>query len=51
MSKDVNIRYSDSDLSEFKKLINQKISKAKHDLELIKSAYWKFKCFGKYKSS
>ena len=39
MSKDVNIRYSDSDLSEFKKLINQKISKAKHDLELIKSAY------------
>jgi RNA polymerase-binding transcription factor DksA len=39
MSKDVNIRYSDSDLSEFKKLINQKISKAQHDLELIKSAY------------
>ena len=39
MSKDVNIRYSDSDLKEFKKLINVKISKAKHDLELIKSAY------------
>ena len=39
MSKDVNIRYSDSDLAEFKKLINEKIDKAKHDLELIKSAY------------
>ena len=39
MSKDVNIRYSDSDLEEFKKLINEKIDKAKHDLELIKSAY------------
>ena len=39
MSKDVNIRYSDSDLSEFKKLINQKISKAKTDLDLLKSAY------------
>ena len=39
MSKDVNIRYSDSDLATFKKLINEKIDKAKHDLELIKSAY------------
>ena len=39
MSKDVNIRYSDSDLADFKKLINEKIDKAKHDLELIKSAY------------
>ena len=39
MSKDVNIRYSDSDLAKFKKLINEKIDKAKHDLELIKSAY------------
>ena len=39
MSKDVNIRYSDSDLAEFKKLINEKIDKASHDLELIKSAY------------
>ena len=39
MSKDVNIRYSDSDLAEFKKLINENIDKAKHDLELIKSAY------------
>ena len=39
MAKDVNIRYSDSDLAEFKSLINEKINKAKHDLELIKSAY------------
>ena len=39
MGKDVNIRYSDSDLKEFKKLINAKIDKASHDLELIKSAY------------
>ena len=39
MSNDVNIRYSDSDLAIFKKLINEKIDKAKHDLELIKSAY------------
>ena len=38
-SKDLNIRYTDSDLADFKKLINEKIDKAKHDLELIKSAY------------
>ena len=30
MSKDVNIRYSDSDLAEFKKLINEKIDKYVH---------------------
>tara|TARA_Y100000739_G_scaffold160857_1_gene139163 strand:+ start:8239 stop:8643 length:405 start_codon:yes stop_codon:yes gene_type:complete len=39
MSKDVNIRYTDKDLLEFKDLINLKIGKAKHDLELIRSAY------------
>ena len=33
------IRYSDKDLSEFKTLIQEKIEKAQHDLELIKSAY------------
>nr|WP_321232600.1 TraR/DksA C4-type zinc finger protein [uncultured Psychroserpens sp.] len=33
------IRYSDKDLSEFKALIQEKIEKAQHDLELIKSAY------------
>ena len=32
-------KYSDKDLEEFKVLILQKIDKAQHDLELIKSAY------------
>ena len=34
-----NVRYSDPDLAEFKTLIQEKIEKAQHDLELIKSAY------------
>ena len=34
-----NVRYSDKDLGEFKALIQEKIRKAQHDLELIKSAY------------
>ncbi|WP_242117400.1 TraR/DksA family transcriptional regulator [Aestuariivivens sediminicola] len=34
-----NVRYSDKDLAEFKALIQEKIRKAQHDLELIKSAY------------
>jgi RNA polymerase-binding transcription factor DksA len=34
-----NVRYSDADLAEFKMLIQEKIEKAQHDLELIKSAY------------
>lgn len=33
------IRYSDKELEEFKALIQEKIQKAQHDLELIKSAY------------
>ncbi|BCY27712.1 TraR/DksA family transcriptional regulator [Flavobacterium okayamense] len=33
------LRYSDSDLAEFKELILAKMEKAKADLELIKSAY------------
>jgi len=33
------VRYSDKDLAEFKTLIQEKIKKAQHDLELIKSAY------------
>ena len=33
------VRYSDKDLAEFKELIQEKIRKAQHDLELIKSAY------------
>ena len=39
MKVDTNNRYSDKDLAEFKKLIIEKIEKAQHDLELIKSAY------------
>lgn len=34
-----SVRYPDADLAEFKELILAKIEKAKHDLELIKSAY------------
>ena len=36
---EINIKYSDKDLAEFKELIQEKIKKAQHDLELIKSAY------------
>ena len=39
MGLDTNIRYSDKDLAEFRELIQEKIKKAQHDLELIKSAY------------
>jgi len=39
MSTETNIRYSDKDLAEFKALIQEKIVKAVHDLDLIKSAY------------
>jgi len=39
MTADANIRYSDKDLAEFKVLIQEKIQKAIHDLDLIKSAY------------
>lgn len=38
MKVDTN-RYSDKDLAKFKDLILEKIEKAQHDLELIKSAY------------
>jgi DnaK suppressor protein len=38
MNGDTN-RYSDKDLAEFKTLIQEKIVKAVHDLELLKSAY------------
>ena len=33
------VKYSDKDLEAFKTLILKKIEKARHDLELIKSAY------------
>ena len=36
---EVQLRYSDADLAEFKALINAKLEKAKNDLDLIKSAY------------
>lgn len=39
MSTDNTVRYSDKDLAEFKALLLDKIEKAEHDLELIKSAY------------
>ena len=39
MGVDINNRYPDKDLAEFKELILDKIEKAEHDLELIKSAY------------
>ena len=39
MAQDTNIRYADKDLAEFKELIQEKIRKAIHDLDLIKSAY------------
>ena len=38
MATDTTVRYSDKDLAEFKVLIKDKINKAQHDLELIKSA-------------
>ena len=39
MTIDSNNRYPDKELAEFKGLILDKIEKAEHDLELIKSAY------------
>lgn len=39
MNVETNNRYSDKDLAEFKALIQDKIEKAIHDLDLIKSAY------------
>ncbi|MGB1449038.1 MAG: TraR/DksA family transcriptional regulator [Flavobacteriaceae bacterium] len=39
MSTVVKNRYSDKDLEEFKRLIEEKIEKAKEDLELLKSSY------------
>ncbi|MGB5371928.1 MAG: TraR/DksA C4-type zinc finger protein [Flavobacteriaceae bacterium] len=39
MDQDLKIRYSDKDLAEFRKLIEEKIVTAKVHLELLKSAY------------
>lgn len=38
-TNDTQERFSDARLEEFRILINKKIEKAQHDLELIKSAY------------
>ncbi|MDC1392768.1 TraR/DksA family transcriptional regulator [Flavobacteriaceae bacterium] len=39
MSSTIKIRFSDSELLEFKTLIEEKIKKAKVDLELLRSSY------------
>ncbi|WP_035335029.1 MULTISPECIES: TraR/DksA C4-type zinc finger protein [unclassified Dokdonia] len=39
MADDIQERFNDAQLEEFKQLILKKIDKAQHDLELIKSAY------------
>ena len=39
MASDVKVRYSDKELGEFKRLIEDKIQKAKADHELLKSTY------------
>ena len=39
MAEDTNVRYADKDLAEFRGIIQEKIKKAEHDLDLIKSAY------------
>ncbi|MGB3606749.1 TraR/DksA family transcriptional regulator [Psychroserpens sp.] len=39
MGTENTVRFSDKELAQFKVLIHEKIEKAQHDLELIKSAY------------
>jgi len=39
MAKDVNVRYSDNDLLEFKEIILAKIARAEKDVEILKSSY------------
>jgi DnaK suppressor protein len=39
MEKNVSKRYSDKDLSFFKKIILEKVSSAKKDLQLLKDSY------------
>src|SRR5690606_40600806 len=39
MADELKIRYSDKDLEEFRALIEEKIEKAKSQLELLKSSY------------
>ena len=39
MSAEIKTRYSDKELAEFKKLIDEKIEKANEDLSFLKSTY------------
>ena len=39
MGQDIKIRYTDKELEEFRKLIEEKIEKAKSHLDLLKSSY------------
>ncbi|MBT4825249.1 MAG: TraR/DksA family transcriptional regulator [Flavobacteriaceae bacterium] len=39
MAKETKARYSDEELEDFRKLIEDKINKAQADLELLRSAY------------
>ncbi|TYQ00033.1 TraR/DksA family transcriptional regulator [Tenacibaculum adriaticum] len=39
MAEDVTVRYSDSDLQEFKEIILKKIERAEEDLELLNASY------------
>ncbi len=39
MERDVNVRYSDGDLQEFKEIILAKIERAEKDLQILKSSY------------
>lgn len=39
MGEEINLRYGDAQLNEFRVLINEKIKKAQEQLELIESAY------------
>jgi RNA polymerase-binding transcription factor DksA len=39
MAKETKARYSDEELGDFRKLIEDKINKAQADLELLRSAY------------
>jgi RNA polymerase-binding transcription factor DksA len=39
MTSDIKVRYSDKELGEFKRLIEDKIQKAKADHQLLKSSY------------
>ena len=39
MAEDKKVRYTDKELEEFRVLIDEKIAKAKTDLELLRSAY------------